>query len=123
MIDVQQRGLVSICRMTHGKATALDVELCGAFTAQLEAHRHAPTHALALIGHGEIFSPRSISCASCRGSRRAVPGQLASSGRVEPRYLDLSRYRLLLPIQYPIPCRMRVGAPPTCGSKRRKSIE
>src|SRR5262249_60948946 len=84
MIDVQQRGLVSICRMTHGKATALDVELCGAFTAQLEAHRHAPTHALALIGHGEIFSPRSISCASCRGSRRAVPGQLASSGRVEP---------------------------------------
>ena len=56
MIDVEQRGDISVFHMTHGKANALDVEFCEAITARLEAYRHASTQALVLIGHGQIFS-------------------------------------------------------------------
>ncbi len=56
MIDVEQRGHVSVFHMIHGKANALDVEFCEAMTARLEAYRHASTQALVLIGHGQIFS-------------------------------------------------------------------
>ena len=56
LIHVEQRGHVSVFHMTHGKANALDVEFCEAITARLEAHRHASTQALVLIGHGQIFS-------------------------------------------------------------------
>jgi enoyl-CoA hydratase len=56
MIDVEQRGHVSIFHMRHGKANVMDVEFCEAMTAQLEAYRHASAQALVLIGHGQIFS-------------------------------------------------------------------
>ena len=56
MIDVEQRGHISVFHMTHGKANALDVEFCEAITARLEAYRHASAQALVLIGHGQIFS-------------------------------------------------------------------
>ena len=35
MIEVTRRGAVTILRMAHGKANALDVELCDGLTAQL----------------------------------------------------------------------------------------
>jgi enoyl-CoA hydratase len=56
MIDVEQRGHVSIFHMRHGKANAMDTEFCEGMTAQLEVYRHASTQALVLIGHGQIFS-------------------------------------------------------------------
>lgn len=56
MIDVEQRGHISVLHMTHGKANTLDVEFCEALTARLEEYRHASTQALVLTGHGQIFS-------------------------------------------------------------------
>ena len=56
MIDVEQRGRVSIFHMRHRKANVMDVEFCEAMTAQLEAYRHASAQALVLIGQGQIFS-------------------------------------------------------------------
>lgn len=56
MIDVEQRGHISVLHMTHGKANALDIEFCEAITVRLEEYRHASTQALVLIGHGQIFS-------------------------------------------------------------------
>ena len=56
LIDVEQRGHISVLHMTHGKANALDVEFCEAITVRLEELRHASTQALVLTGHGQIFS-------------------------------------------------------------------
>lgn len=56
MIEVEQRGHISVLHMTHGKANALNVEFCEAITVRLEEHRHASTQALVLTGRGEIFS-------------------------------------------------------------------
>jgi enoyl-CoA hydratase len=56
MIEVEQRGHVSVFHMTHGKANVLDVEFCDAINARLEAYRHASTRAVVLMGHGQIFS-------------------------------------------------------------------
>lgn len=56
MIEVEQRGPISIFHMTHGKANALDLEFCEAITARLEAYRNASTQAIVLTGRGHIFS-------------------------------------------------------------------
>jgi enoyl-CoA hydratase len=56
LIEVEQRGHISVLHMTHGKANALNVEFCEAITVRLEEHRHASTQALVLTGRGEIFS-------------------------------------------------------------------
>lgn len=56
MIEIEQRGHISVFHMTHGKANALDVEFCEVMTARLGEYRHSSTRALVLIGHGQIFS-------------------------------------------------------------------
>jgi enoyl-CoA hydratase len=56
MLHVEDRGTVSILRMRHGKANALDVEFCDALTAQLEELRRTPTRAIVLTSEGRIFS-------------------------------------------------------------------
>ena len=56
MIDVTQRGNVSIFQMRHGKANALDVELCDAVVARLEEFRDSSAQALVFTGQGQIFS-------------------------------------------------------------------
>lgn len=56
MIDVEQRGHISVFHMTHGKANVLDVEFCEVMTARLEAYRHLSARAIVLIGHNQIFS-------------------------------------------------------------------
>ena len=58
MIDVEQRGHVSVFHMIHGKANALDVEFCEAMTARLEAYRHASTPALVLTWRARHQSAR-----------------------------------------------------------------
>ena len=35
MLDLTRRGAVTVLRMAHGKANALDLEFCEALTAQL----------------------------------------------------------------------------------------
>jgi enoyl-CoA hydratase/carnithine racemase len=56
MIDVTRRGAVSVLRMTHGKANALDVELCDALTAQLVEFSQSDAGALVIVGEGKMFS-------------------------------------------------------------------
>jgi enoyl-CoA hydratase len=56
MIDVEQRGEVTVLRMARGKANALDLELCNALTARLEEYRQSPAKALVLTGGGRMFS-------------------------------------------------------------------
>jgi enoyl-CoA hydratase len=56
MIEVEQRGSVAVLTMTHGKANALDIELCDAMVAQFNALHASPTEAIVLTGRGRIFS-------------------------------------------------------------------
>ena len=54
MLDVTQHERVAVLTLTHGKANALDIELCGAIAsrfAELEA-----ADAIVLTGQGRIFS-------------------------------------------------------------------
>ncbi|MEO8602675.1 MAG: enoyl-CoA hydratase/isomerase family protein [bacterium] len=55
MIEVTQQGAVHIVRLAHGKASALDTELCDAIAAQFEQLR-AASGAIVLTGTGGIFS-------------------------------------------------------------------
>ncbi len=56
MIDLTTRDAVSILRLRHGKANALDLELCQALTRELEAFRRSPSKALVVTGAGRMFS-------------------------------------------------------------------
>jgi enoyl-CoA hydratase len=56
VIDVTQRGNVVIFQIKHGKANALDVELCHAIVAHLEESCDSSAQALVLTGQGRIFS-------------------------------------------------------------------
>src|SRR5258705_8320826 len=57
MIDMTHHGNVTVLRMAHGKANALDLELCEALTSQLDECQRSPsTGALVLTGTGRMFS-------------------------------------------------------------------
>ncbi|MDF1798834.1 MAG: enoyl-CoA hydratase/isomerase family protein [Planctomycetota bacterium] len=56
MIARELHGDVAVLRMQHGKANALDVELCAGLRAALEAERSSGARALVLVGSGSIFS-------------------------------------------------------------------
>jgi enoyl-CoA hydratase len=56
MFEMIHRGRVCVLQVRHGKANALDVELCHALVGQLEELRNAPAGAIVLTGEGRIFS-------------------------------------------------------------------
>jgi enoyl-CoA hydratase len=56
MLDVTDDGDVRVLRLAHGKANALDVELCEAITSHVAEARAAAPGALVLTGAGSIFS-------------------------------------------------------------------
>lgn len=57
MIEVTRQGGVSVMTLAHGKANALDIELCEALAAEFEAMRDsAATGAVVITGRGHIFS-------------------------------------------------------------------
>src|SRR2546430_567265 len=56
MIELTYHGDVTVLRMTHGKANALDLELCNALTARLEEYRQSAAKALVITGSGRMFS-------------------------------------------------------------------
>jgi len=56
VIDLTRRGSVAVVRMTHGKANALDLELCEALAAQLDDCARSDAGALVLTGDGRMFS-------------------------------------------------------------------
>ena len=94
MIDVTQRGNATVLRMAHGKANALDIELCEALTSQLDECQRSPsTGALVLTGTGRMFSagvdlPRLVAggagtCAFLPAVNRMLPDavRLLEAGR------------------------------------------
>jgi enoyl-CoA hydratase len=56
VIDVTHQGDVAIVKMAHGKANAMDVELCEALTAQFKALAESAAKAIVLTGQGRMFS-------------------------------------------------------------------
>ena len=56
MIERTIHGDVAVLRLAHGKANALDLELCNALTAELEAYRQSAAKALVVTGTGKMFS-------------------------------------------------------------------
>jgi len=56
MIELSRHGGIAVMRMQHGKANALDIELCDGLAAQFEACRDTDTKAIVLTGQGGMFS-------------------------------------------------------------------
>jgi enoyl-CoA hydratase len=56
MFETEERGDVAILRLAHGKASALDIELCEGLAATLDALEASPAKAVVLTGSGRIFS-------------------------------------------------------------------
>jgi enoyl-CoA hydratase len=56
MIELKDRDGIAVVTMAHGKANALDVELCEAVAAQFDKLREAPAKAVVLTGQGRMFS-------------------------------------------------------------------
>jgi enoyl-CoA hydratase len=56
MIELTSHGDVAVLTMAHGKANALDLELCTALTARLEEYRQSSARALVVTGTGRMFS-------------------------------------------------------------------
>ncbi len=56
MLETQVDGDVTILRLAHGKANALDVELCAALGAQIDDYMRSSARALVITGTGRRFS-------------------------------------------------------------------
>jgi enoyl-CoA hydratase len=56
MIRREVRGDTAVLTLHHGKANALDLELCTALDEALAAVEHEPSRAIVLTGDGPIFS-------------------------------------------------------------------
>jgi len=56
MIRIEDSDAVRVIRIHHGKANALDIELCRELAAAIDAQRTTSARALVLIGDGTIFS-------------------------------------------------------------------
>jgi enoyl-CoA hydratase len=56
VIEITRRGNIAVLRMAHGKANALDLELCEALTQQLDECRRSSDGAIVLSGTGRMFS-------------------------------------------------------------------
>lgn len=55
MIEVTQQGDVAVLKMAHGKANALDLELCGALVEQFKRIEASSARATVLTGQGRMF--------------------------------------------------------------------
>jgi enoyl-CoA hydratase/carnithine racemase len=56
MIELTTHDTIAVLRIQHGKANALDLELCQALTRELEAFRQSSSRALVITGINKIFS-------------------------------------------------------------------
>jgi enoyl-CoA hydratase len=56
VIEQTQHGDVAVLRIAHGKANALDLELCEALTLQLGECARSEARALVVTGEGKMFS-------------------------------------------------------------------
>jgi len=55
MVEIEERGLVSIIRMVRGKGNALNVELLEALLGAIDRLERGPTYAGIITGQGSVF--------------------------------------------------------------------
>jgi enoyl-CoA hydratase len=56
MIDIKTQAGIAVLTLTHGKANALDIELCEALTARFQELRGSDAKSVVVTGQGKIFS-------------------------------------------------------------------
>ncbi len=56
MIEMEEVGDVAVLQLVHGKANALDVELCAAIAARFKELATSPARAVVMTGQGRMFS-------------------------------------------------------------------
>jgi enoyl-CoA hydratase len=56
MIDIKTQTGIAVLTLTHGKANALDIELCEALTARFQELRGSDAKSVVVTGQGKIFS-------------------------------------------------------------------
>lgn len=56
MIELTQQGEIAVLTLRHGKANALDIELCDAIADRFRALETATTRAVVVTGQGKMFS-------------------------------------------------------------------
>ncbi len=56
MIELTQQGDVAVLKLVHGKANALDIELCEAIAARFKQLESSSARAVVLTGQGKMFS-------------------------------------------------------------------
>jgi enoyl-CoA hydratase len=56
MIELTQRDNIAVLTLAHGKANALDIELCEALASRFEALRTSDAGAIVITGTGRMFS-------------------------------------------------------------------
>ena len=56
MIDIKSQAGIAVLTLTHGKANALDIELCEALAARFMELRGSDAKAVVVTGQGKIFS-------------------------------------------------------------------
>jgi enoyl-CoA hydratase len=56
MIELTQRDNIAVLTLAHGKANALDIELCEALASRFEALRTSHAGAIVITGTGRMFS-------------------------------------------------------------------
>lgn len=56
MIELTHEGDIAVVRLVHGKANALDLELCDAIVSQFREIQASSARAVVLTGQGRMFS-------------------------------------------------------------------
>lgn len=86
MIELEERGGVTILRMVAGKGNALNLEFTHALDEALQQLEHGPAKAVVLTGHGGVFSAGVDLPALVSGGptyvRRFVPVMVAGFERL-----------------------------------------
>ena len=82
MIDLENDGDVAIVTVRHGKANALDIELCEGLAKCFEELRCSDARAVVVTGQGRIFSARRRSHPAEFGRRDYVRAFLPSLHRL-----------------------------------------
>lgn len=84
MIERTVDGEIAILRLAHGKASAMDLELCEAITSAFASEERASTRAVVLTGTGSIFSAGV-------DLHRVIEGEAGYLGRFLPALCECLR--------------------------------
>jgi enoyl-CoA hydratase len=88
MIDLTERGPITVLEMKHGKANALDVEMSDALTARLDECLAPSTRAVVITGQGRMFSAGVDLLRLLDGGAPYIRSLMPSLGRAFERLLD-----------------------------------